>query len=643
MEKSVTGEDADKDGKYALGETITYKVTVTNIGNQTVSGVVVNDPVSEEKTKTTGTIAVNGHEDLTFTHVVTEADIAAKKVVNVATSDKGEPSNEVTTTTVDPVREVILTKTAELTKAAGNTDVNAEIGDTIHYSISVKNIGNVKLNRIVVKDETMNQPDAIIDELNPECEAVAIEFDHIVVENDIQIIEGKACIYNKATAQCIDPIDPTKTIEDSFEKIVDAKENYSYRVEYYYDNSRTPEKTIIMPEIKLGTKVTSVDTDTYKKEGYNLDITKGNNGIEGLELTISADISKNVIKVYYVKASYPYTINYYKDSISTENYIDKIEGTQTYNEEVTADVTYKVPRGYKFVGTAPKMIIKTSDNILNVVYVKDETLVDTLKYTIKYYKKESATATPVFVEETVTTETPWQGLNQTTLTYKNDVNTNKYDGYLLEKITIENNEYTAETIPVTLNNGIVINVYYEKEIHKYTVTYYSGSTQLQQYKDIVEGTSHKVQDFMGTMPSGKVFTGVWTDDNGNRYEVGSIITVNKDINLYAEFKDIQEAVTEIGHFWENKLKSWGPSYKNIFDPVIINGKIEHQAFYCKTGNNYMDLQNNGGIDSIYDETTKTYVISSNKEVDIQLIVGHTYTFNVNKGDVSPITVEARTR
>ena len=489
----------------------------------------------------------------------------------------------------------------------------------------------------------MNQPDAIIDELNPECEAVAIEFDHIVVENDIQIIEGKACIYNKATAQCIDPIDPTKTIEDSFEKIVDAKENYSYRVEYYYDNSRTPEKTIIMPEIKLGTKVTSVDTDTYKKEGYNLDITKGNNGIEGLELTISADISKNVIKVYYVKASYPYTINYYKDSISTENYIDKIEGTKTYNEEVTADVTYKVPRGYKFVGTAPKMIIKTSDNILNVVYVKDETLVDTLKYTIKYYKKESATATPVFVEETVTTETPWQGLNQTTLTYKNDVNTNKYDGYLLEKITIGNNEYTAETIPVTLNNGTVINVYYEKEIYKYTVTYYSGSTQLQQYKDIVEGTSHKVQDFMGTMPSGKVFTGVWTDDNGNRYEVGLIITVNKDINLYAEFKDIQEAVTEIGNFWQNKLKSWGPSYQNIFDPVIINGKIEHQAFYCKTGNNYMDLQNNGGIDSIYDETDKTYVISNRSEVDIHLIVGHTYTFKVNKGNVETITVEARKR
>lgn len=57
----------------------------------------------------------------------------------------------------------------------------------------------------------------------------------------------------------------------------------------------------------------------------------------------------------------------------------------------------------------------------------------------------------------------------------------------------------------------------------------------------------------------------------------------------------------------------------------------------------MDLQNNGGIDSIYDETDKTYVISNRSEVYIHLIVGHTYTFNVNKGDVSPITVEARTR
>ena len=57
----------------------------------------------------------------------------------------------------------------------------------------------------------------------------------------------------------------------------------------------------------------------------------------------------------------------------------------------------------------------------------------------------------------------------------------------------------------------------------------------------------------------------------------------------------------------------------------------------------MDLQNNGGIDSIYDEDTGTYVISSNKEIDIRLQVGHTYTFRVNKGNVNPITVEARTR
>ena len=645
LNKEVTSEDADKDGKYALGETISYKVTVTNIRNQTVSGIVVNDPVSEEKTKTTGTIAVNGHEDLTFTHIVTEADIANKKVVNVATSDKSDdPSNEVTTNTDDPVTELRLTKTAELIKAVGNKDANAEIGDTIHYVVKAKNMGNITLNRITVKDETMNQPDVLIAKLEPNEETVAIEFNHVVVEGDIQIINGKVCIYNKATAQCQDPIDPTKTIDDSSEKIVDAKGKYSYKVEYYYDNRIIPDvPPMHMPELELGTEVTSVDTDTNKKEGYKLDSSKGENGIVGLPLTISADESKNVIKVYYVRASYPYVINYYKDSISPENYINKVENTEKFGEEVVADTTLYLPRGYKFEGTAPKMTIGIENNILNVVYVKDETLVDTLKYTIKYYKKESSTASPVFADKTETQETAWQGLNQTTLTYQNDVETNKYEGYLFDKITIGTTEYTADTIPSTLNNGTIINVYYEKEIEKYTVTYYSGSTKLQQFTDIESGKTHNVQEFSATLPEGKVFTGVWTDDQGNRYEVGTTITVTSNINLYAEFKDIGEAVSEIGSFWQNKLRSWGPSYQNIFDPVIINGNIAHQAFYCKTGNDYMDLQNNGGIDSIYDEDTGTYVISSNKEIDIRLQVGHTYTFRVNKGNVNPITVEARTR
>ena len=200
MEKSVTGEDADKDGKYALGETITYKVTVTNIGNQTVSGVVVNDPVSEEKTKTTGTIAVNGHEDLTFTHVVTEADIAAKKVVNVATSDKGEPSNEVTTNTDDPKKELTADKT--VTSTAQRTDGKYKLGEKVSYQVVVTNIGNQTINGIKLSDkvnartniETVKRIDGRFEEditlstytftLSPN-QSATFKYDYTVTEQDV--------------------------------------------------------------------------------------------------------------------------------------------------------------------------------------------------------------------------------------------------------------------------------------------------------------------------------------------------------------------------------------------------------------------------------------------------------------------------
>ena len=217
--KTVTGTDKDKDGKYDLGETIKYKVTVTNKGNQTVKDVVVTDNNSEEKTKTiTEEIAPNASAEVTFTHIVTEKDITAKKVVNVATIGD-DPSNEVTTETEDPITKYDLVKT--VTSTAKNENGKYALGETIKYKVTVTNKGNQTVSNVVVTDNNSEEKTATVNgELKPG-ESKDVEFTHIVTEKDITAkkVVNVATIgedpSNEVTTETEDPItkyDLVKTV-----------------------------------------------------------------------------------------------------------------------------------------------------------------------------------------------------------------------------------------------------------------------------------------------------------------------------------------------------------------------------------------------------------------------------------------------
>lgn len=74
---------------------------------------------------------------------------------------------------------------------------------------------------------------------------------------------------------------------------------YGYTVEYYYDDVKDEDATVIGERQMCGTKI---NTYTQKpKDGYELD------RVENFPLTIQADESKNVIKVYYKKIGYTVT------------------------------------------------------------------------------------------------------------------------------------------------------------------------------------------------------------------------------------------------------------------------------------------------------------------------------------------------
>ena len=90
--KTVTSTPAAADGRYVVGETITYQVVVTNDGNLTLTDITVTDAMTrpdgtgtvpsglEQGTTVIDRLAPGESRTLTYDHVVTEADLGGTLV-----------------------------------------------------------------------------------------------------------------------------------------------------------------------------------------------------------------------------------------------------------------------------------------------------------------------------------------------------------------------------------------------------------------------------------------------------------------------------------------------------------------------------------------------------------------------------------
>ena len=145
---------------YALGETITYKITATNDGNLTLTNVIVEDALTGnagEKAWTIESLAPGESKEFTAEYVVTEADILAGKVVNVATAKGTSPDPDKPDVPVVPGEKEDPTETKApslfVEKTAEQKDGGYLLGDVITYTIRVVNNGNVTLSDVSVVDE----------------------------------------------------------------------------------------------------------------------------------------------------------------------------------------------------------------------------------------------------------------------------------------------------------------------------------------------------------------------------------------------------------------------------------------------------------------------------------------------------------
>nr|WP_315197505.1 gliding motility-associated C-terminal domain-containing protein [uncultured Flavobacterium sp.] len=148
-------------GTGALGNLITYTFTVTNTGNTTLSGIIINDVLtgSVNLAVTPSTLAPNTTGTATATYAIQQVDVDAGKVTNSATVTGTTPSggtvNDTSGTTVtnDTPTETALTPNSSIALVkVGTVGGTGQVGYAITYTFTVTNKGNTTLSNVVIND-----------------------------------------------------------------------------------------------------------------------------------------------------------------------------------------------------------------------------------------------------------------------------------------------------------------------------------------------------------------------------------------------------------------------------------------------------------------------------------------------------------
>ena len=173
LDKVGVFNDTNGDGDAQAGETITYSFTVRNTGNVTLSDITIDDPLVAVP-GTIGTLAPGAVDTDTFEAIYTidQDDIDAGVVENQAIASGSEPSGgNVTDQSHDPnstgsgSEENGNTPTQtnfsgngqfEFDKVAMFNDENgdgfAQVGETVTYSFTIANTGNITITNISLDD-----------------------------------------------------------------------------------------------------------------------------------------------------------------------------------------------------------------------------------------------------------------------------------------------------------------------------------------------------------------------------------------------------------------------------------------------------------------------------------------------------------
>jgi len=156
VKELTANADEDQSGTISLGDTLTYTVTATNVGAVLQSNVIVTDNRITPSSITCPLVATGESCVLVGTTEVTQDDIDAATIVNVATAESDQSPIQDTTLTL-PIAQA---PAIDLIKLATLNDTNdnglGDAGEVIEYELTATNSGNVTLSNVQIDDPLLD-------------------------------------------------------------------------------------------------------------------------------------------------------------------------------------------------------------------------------------------------------------------------------------------------------------------------------------------------------------------------------------------------------------------------------------------------------------------------------------------------------
>ena len=491
------------------GEKILYTITLVN--SSEVSGkVIVKDEAPENTTFVEGSIKVNGVEKAELT----EENLKNGIEVEVKENSEVTVTFEVTVNEQNSLNDGdIIKNTAYVNEKSSNeteTEFNKPVinsekiadktavvaGEKLTYTIKVTNTGKAD-GTATVKDEVPTGTEFVKESIkvNGVEKAELTEKD---LKEGIKVDVPKASTNGAGTATVSFEVTVNKNIElssvinkakvnDKDSNEVTTKVITYYTIEHYYNNVLDSSETVTSEEKEIGTVING---------GYELK-EKGKFKFvsdEGLPLTLVADPTQNVIKVYYEEPDITATK---KDDSNGKKLIegDKVEYTIDVknNGNVVGDatVTDEIPEGLKDVSFVETKTGKNDTVQLNETTItwnvkelgKDETRTIKITATVVAVEKETTITNTVKVdgkptdETTITVTKPIIESNKTATTIlKRDNKGNVIPGQ--DSTKAEVGDTIIYTITATNKSDVKSDIEISDDLSNLPVTFVDGSIKV---------------------------------------------------------------------------------------------------------------------------------------------------------------------